>query len=376
MDLSGYAWVFPALALLVLFVQFIRGLMGGPRDWWLRVALAFGSAAGSMSLAALGFMYLELLGVSNPGLSLVFMVGLLSVAFSILVMTAWNMYMCESGQLQVAGVRRETILFACERARVSAIMALVSFMNTFFAMLIASDLAPRTIRSSTGALYYDISHFFLYTGTVSLGFLLLSFMARRTIATTREERLQKATQTAQPLLGTSRAQLTLQREERKEIRESSLMYGSILGLTSLVLLFFVPASLNAVSFSIAFNLWFFLTLVVVYTVRGAPLAYLVTLSSDLLSFYCPRCKQKIEPFERSGDLLERFIYGKLSLRQAQERVIISHYRHFHTEYEKELRELKRARSTFIDKEQRREELKREYSEKARRLAVQDGLLKE
>jgi hypothetical protein len=35
-----------------------------------------------------------------------------------------------------------------------------------------------------------------------------------------------------------------------------------------------------------------------------------------------------------------------------------------------------VRSTFIDKEQRREELKREYSEKARRLAVQDGLLKE
>lgn len=144
----------------------------------------------------------------------------------------------------------------------------------------------------------------------------------------------------------------------------------------LVLLFVIPASLDQLGYNLAFLVWLLVTFYFVKRYREAPMSYLVTMMSNLLSFYCPRCQKKIEPFEKSGSLLEHFINGRLSLKGAQERVIVAHYRHVHTEYEKEIRDLQKVRSPLLNKEQRREELKREYSEKARFLAEKDGLLKE
>lgn len=127
--------------------------------------------------------------------------------------------------------------------------------------------------------------------------------------------------------------------------------------------------------SVAFS-WYVLSLYTASKLYQVPEAYLVTGASDQLSFHCPRCMRKIEPFEQSGDLVEEFIRGEKRLGEAREGVIISHYRHVHTDYERARKSLRRQMLLPDVKQQMMRDLKAMCTEEARRLAVSDGLLRE
>ena len=374
MDGSNISWLLPVAVILYSIYRFSGSYQKGPQDPWLKVSLAVAMLGGGLTLYSLPLMVVQLLGWDTSMLALLFMFGFVLITFSVFLMSLWNTYMCESGQLEVAGARAESIFFACDM--MSLALTLVSFTLSWAAILLVSDLKPNIVKGASGKTFYDVSPFNFYMVIISLAFLLLSIRARRKLVTTLilvPQRSQPVVLPPQKSTGASYQQI----KEKKEIKDSGLLLTSFTGLALyLVLLFVIPASLDQLGYNLAFLVWLLVTFYFVKRYMEAPMSYLVTMMSNLLSFYCPRCQKKIESFEKSGSLLEHFINGRLSLKGAQERVIVAHYRHVHTEYEKEIRDLQKVRSPLLNKEQRREELKREYSEKARFLAEKDGLLKE
>ena len=121
-----------------------------------------------------------------------------------------------------------------------------------------------------------------------------------------------------------------------------------------------------------------------------------------VSFYCPRCKQVVRP-RRDSLAFEAYWERELGLNDARKTLIIAHYRHYHTSYDKErvnaekwlteeeIRALKRALAAYKSSKDREErdlwletirELKDRavercrvyYNKEALKLAIEDGLL--
>jgi len=134
---------------------------------------------------------------------------------------------------------------------------------------------------------------------------------------------------------------------------------------------------------------------------------------DELEFYCPRCKRSIRP-PRGSRSFEDAWSGSLTREEALEKLIIAHYRHLHTDYDSarndvdrwvKPEEVKRFTGVYesfkeflafyigekeeMDREEREyyiaiirqlrgiatERAKRHFSNIARKLAEEDGLLK-
>ena len=66
----------------------------------------------------------------------------------------------------------------------------------------------------------------------------------------------------------------------------------------------------------------------------------------------------------------------LALKISHARIIISHYRHVHTDYKRARKLLRRKRLPPDFKQQMVKDLKARYTEEVRRLAIKDCLLKE
>jgi hypothetical protein len=115
---------------------------------------------------------------------------------------------------------------------------------------------------------------------------------------------------------------------------------------------------------------------------------------QLLTFYCPRCKENVEPFH--GSTFGSAIRGEITPEDALESVKVSHYRHIHTNYESELFDLEKEVKKYyfdessplkydypsrqvmledyknsIDYTAQKAEIKARYSEKAKRLIQKD-----
>jgi len=76
-----------------------------------------------------------------------------------------------------------------------------------------------------------------------------------------------------------------------------------------------------------------------------------------VGFYCPRCGQRVEVRRRG--LINAFLSGELSVNEARVRHMVAHYRHTHTDYEKEIscvkapKRLKEGHGGEGDEERRR-----------------------
>lgn len=128
---------------------------------------------------------------------------------------------------------------------------------------------------------------------------------------------------------------------------------------------------------------------------------------DSLEFFCPRCKAKVRP-RRDSLSFESLWEGFLSPEDAREAIIIAHYRHAHTAYDKDRKKVEKwltkedveevtdgkfkSYNALLDsldwaerdgilwdwletlKEEAAARAKAFYTQKARQLAVKDGLL--
>ncbi|AGT35984.1 hypothetical protein N186_08230 [Thermofilum adornatum] len=109
MDGSNISWLLPVAVILYSIYRASGSYQKGPQDPWLKVSLAVAMLGGGLTLYSLPLMVVQLLGWDTSMLALLFMFGFVLITFSIFLMSLWNTYMCESGQLEVAGARAESI---------------------------------------------------------------------------------------------------------------------------------------------------------------------------------------------------------------------------------------------------------------------------
>jgi len=321
-------------------------------DLLLTLSLNLGRWAGALALLSLLFTPYHLFVSSYDLLAFSAVLGIFLVALSVCVMT-------------VGGFAGPPL----PRGAASVVAALGAVAASLLALLLTPDLKPVVRKGGAGQLLYDPAPLFLFTLLASIALILLYPLARRKMERRLEERAPGPRAPAEPV----RAPSTV---ARKRIVSSSFLKAGLGGAAfSLVFLLFVPAPVDSFSYMLVAFSWYILSLYIAWKLYQVPEAYLVTGASDQLSFFCPRCKQKIAPFEQSGDLVEKYAYGEIRLGRAWEGVVVSHYRHAHTDYDKERRLLRRLAMPPDYKQQKLRELRARYAEEARQLAAEDGLLK-
>ena len=163
------------------------------------------------------------------------------------------------------------------------------------------------------------------------------------------------------------------RVRETEIRGSgTATSGAACLLLSLLALRVPPSGFQGLPGMLLFAVWYAVTLWAFSKLRWLPYYVHVTQLCRALSFYCPRCGSRVWPYRDSGDLLKSYASGKLELGDAFEAIVVAHYRHRHTDYERELRKLMSGRYARGGGYR---ELRGRYTKRARWMAVNDGLLK-
>jgi cytohesin len=163
------------------------------------------------------------------------------------------------------------------------------------------------------------------------------------------------------------------RVRETEIRGSgTATSGAACLLLSLSALRVPPSGFQTLLGMLLLAAWYAVTLWAFSKLRWLPYYVHVTQLCRALSFYCPRCGSRVWPYRGSGDLLKSYASGELELGDAFEAAVVAHYRHRHTNYERELRKLTSGRHAGGGGYG---ELRGRYTKRARWMAVHDGLLK-
>jgi len=368
-------WHLTLLAYVLSFFWVFSNLRRIPREPLLTLFVNLGRWAGALTLLSLLFIPYHLFVSSYDFLAFSALAGAFLVTLSIALMVIGDRLLPPRAKLLRKPGCEEGEQSMLPFAEGPVMLSLGAVTASLLAMLLTPDLKPHVSKSSAGQLLYDPSPLFLFTLLSSIALILLYPLARRKIVGKfREQRLAPGSPAE---LGGASAKAV--RVVKKEIADSGFLTAGIGGvILSLLFLLLVPAPVDSFSYTLVSPFWYILSLYIAWRLYQAPEAYLATKASKELSFCCPRCGgREVEPHRDSGDLVEKYIYGRIGLGGARERVIISHYRHEHTRYEDERKRLKKlARVLPGAGQQAMEELRIKYSEEARRLAIKDGLLKE
>ena len=372
MSFPVQGWHLTLLAYVLSFFWVFSNLRKVPRELLLTLFVNLGRWAGALTLLSLLFIPYHLFVSSYDFLAFSALMGAFLVTLSIALMVIEDRLLpLRARPLRKPGCEEEQSMLPFVEGPV--MLSLGAVAASLLAMLLAPDLKPHVSKSSAGQLLYDPSPLFLFTLLSSIALILLYPLARRKIVGKFQEQRLAPASPAEPGGASAKAARTV-----KKIADSGLLTAGIGGvILSLLFLLLVPAPVDSFSYTLVSPLWYILSLYIAWRLYQAPEAYLVTKASKELSFCCPRCGgREVEPHRDSGDLVEKYIYGRIGLGGARERVIISHYRHEHTRYEDERKRLKKlARVLPGAGQQAMEELRIKYSEEARLLAIKDGLLK-